>query len=157
MFMNLLKSSAIKPNASLANKRITKSAFAPHYSSKIVNKSVFTRDYSAGVLYFGNLPWSLTENDLRNQVSEFGAVERVSMPLDRETGRPRGFAFVDFEDNESLQRVLSEFNGKNIGGRTLRVSPGEERSSGSFGRGNRGGERGGDRPPRRPRNEENDD
>ncbi|MEN8239980.1 MAG: RNA-binding protein [Actinomycetota bacterium] len=89
-------------------------------------------------LYVGNLPWSTTEDDLRQMFSEHGEVESVALITDRETGRSRGFAFVEM-DTEGAEKAINEFNGKELGGRALRVNEAQDkpRRSGGGGGGNR--------------------
>jgi RNA recognition motif-containing protein len=77
-------------------------------------------------IYVGNLPWSATEDDLRNLFSSYGTVHSVSVITDRETGRSRGFAFVEMDDAEA-QRAIRETDGKDMDGRPLRVNEARER------------------------------
>jgi RNA recognition motif-containing protein len=93
-------------------------------------------------LYVGNLPWSTTEDDLRQMFGEHGDVESVALITDRETGRSRGFAFVEM-DTEGAEKAISEFNGKDMAGRALRVNEAQDkpRRSGGGGGGGDGGNR----------------
>lgn len=77
-------------------------------------------------IYVGNLPWSASEDDLRNLFSTHGTVHSVSIITDRETGRSRGFAFVEMDDAEA-QRAIQETDGRDMGGRPLRVNEARER------------------------------
>lgn len=77
-------------------------------------------------LYVGNLPWSSSEDDVREMFEAVGPVESVALITDRETGRSRGFAFVDMSD-EDAKKAMSELNGNDIGGRQLRVNEAQER------------------------------
>lgn len=77
-------------------------------------------------IYVGNLPWSASEDDLRNLFSTYGTVHSVSIITDRETGRSRGFAFVEMDDAEA-QRAIQETDGRDMGGRPLRVNEARER------------------------------
>ncbi len=77
-------------------------------------------------IYVGNLPWSASEDDLRNLFSTHGTVHSVSIITDRETGRSRGFAFVEMDDAEA-QRAIQETDGQDMGGRPLRVNEARER------------------------------
>jgi RNA recognition motif-containing protein len=77
-------------------------------------------------IYVGNLPWSATEDDLRNLFSSYGTVHSVSIITDRETGRSRGFAFVEMDDAEA-ERAIQETDGRDMGGRPLRVNEARER------------------------------
>lgn len=94
-------------------------------------------------MYVGNLPFSATEDDLRDAFSQFGSVSDVSVVMDRETGRPRGFAFVTMESKEAMDAAIQGLDGQDFGGRNLAVNearPREERGGGGFGGGgNRGG------------------
>jgi RNA recognition motif-containing protein len=81
-------------------------------------------------LYVGNLPYSTTEGDLRRLFSQAGTVASVTMPVERETGRPRGFAFVEMTDPEAARRAISMFNGYVLDGRALRVNIAKEREMG---------------------------
>jgi RNA recognition motif-containing protein len=78
-------------------------------------------------IYVGNLPFSATEEDMRNLFSSFGTVHAVKLISDRETGRPRGFAFVEMEDS-AAESAISALNGKELGGRTLRINEARERA-----------------------------
>ncbi len=77
-------------------------------------------------LYVGNLPWSTTDSDLSEMFAEFGAVNSASVITDRETGRSRGFAFVEM-DNDSGKRAMEELNGREVGGRALKVNEANEK------------------------------
>lgn len=77
-------------------------------------------------IYVGNLPWSTTEQDLTDFFSAYGNVESAVIITDRETGRSRGFGFVEMADGDA-DRAISESNGKDLGGRTLRVNEANER------------------------------
>ena len=90
-------------------------------------------------LYVGNLPYTVTEDQLRELFSQHGTVTSVSVMMDRDTGRPRGFAFVEMEDGTAAIQAL---DGQDFGGRSLRVNEARERESGG-GRGGFGGGRGG--------------
>jgi len=89
-------------------------------------------------LYVGNLPYSTSEEELKRLFSQAGAVESVTMPLERETGRPRGFAFVELANSEEADRAIQMFNGYMLDGRSLRVNIAKEREMGR-GRGGYGG------------------
>jgi RNA recognition motif-containing protein len=77
-------------------------------------------------LYIGNLPWRCTEADLRDHFAAFGEVHSVAIITDRETGRSRGFGFVEMDD-EGAQTAISEADGRDFEGRPLRVSEARER------------------------------
>lgn len=89
-------------------------------------------------LYVGNLPFSVDENQLRELFSQKGgAVHGVSIVTDRETGRPRGFAFVEMGSSADAQACIDAFNGAQFGGRALTVNEARERESGGRGGGGR--------------------
>ncbi len=77
-------------------------------------------------IYVGNLPWTATEEDVREFFSEYGDVASVAIIVDRETGRSRGFGFVEMEDSDA-DHAIEEANGQPLGGRTLRVNEAQER------------------------------
>ena len=81
-------------------------------------------------LYIGNLPYSTTETNLKQLFSQAGTVESVTMPIDRETGRPRGFAFVQMANEDEANRAIRMFNNYVLDGRTLRVNIAKEREMG---------------------------
>ena len=89
-------------------------------------------------IYVGNLPFSTTEGELRELFSQHGTVESVSVPTDRETGRPRGFAFVEMNQADAA-RAIQNLNGKDMGGRPLRVNEAQDKPR-SGGGGRSGGE-----------------
>lgn len=104
-------------------------------------------------IFVGNLSFTATEDVVRGYFESYGAVDRVSIITDRETGRSRGFAFVEMSNDEEAERAIQSLNGREFGGRRLNVNearPREERPSfGGGGNGGRGGPRGGGR--REPR------
>lgn len=110
-------------------------------------------------LYVGNIPHSTTESDLRAAFEAYGAVEKVSIVTDRDTGRSRGFAFVEMSNPSEADQAISAMNGKEMDGRTLTVNEARPKSdrprSGGrrFGGGGRGRDdyRGHARQPREPR------
>ncbi len=91
-------------------------------------------------IYVGNLPFSADESQVRELFSQHGTVESVSIITDRETGRPRGFGFVEMSRADA-SRAIQNLNGKEMGGRPLRVNEAQERTGGGGGGG--GGNRGG--------------
>ncbi|HKE55599.1 MAG TPA: RNA-binding protein [Pyrinomonadaceae bacterium] len=118
-------------------------------------------------LYVGNLAFATSSQDLQELFAQAGTVESASVVEDRETGRSRGFGFVEMATKEEGEAAISQFDGKEIDGRTLKVNeakPREPRSgggggrgfgggrggnrNGGFGGGNRGGGYGGNREPR---------
>ncbi|PZN33407.1 MAG: RNA-binding protein [Proteobacteria bacterium] len=88
-------------------------------------------------IYVGNLPFSADEAQVRQLFEQHGAVQSVALINDRETGRPRGFGFVEMSSADA-QRAIQSLNGKEMGGRPLRVNEAQERQGGG-GRGPRGG------------------
>lgn len=77
-------------------------------------------------LYVGNLPWQADDDQLRELFSEFGDVSSATVITDRDTGRSRGFGFVEMDD-AGADRALAEANGQDLGGRPLKVSEARER------------------------------
>jgi cold-inducible RNA-binding protein len=100
-------------------------------------------------LYVGNLAFQTTSQDLQELFAQAGTVESASVVEDRMTGRSRGFAFVEMSSKEEAASAIDQFNGKEVGGRALKVNeakPRENRSVGGRGfGGNHGGNRGGGR------------
>ncbi len=93
-------------------------------------------------LYVGNCSFDVTEQQLRDVFSAYGEVNSVSVITDRDTGRPRGFAFVEMSDSGAAQAAIRGVNGTELGGRTLNVNEARPRESGGGG-GGRGGFGGG--------------
>jgi len=119
-------------------------------------------------LYVGNLPHSTTESELRTVFEAHGAVEKVSVVTDRETGRSRGFGFVEMTNASEADKAIADLNGSELGGRALKINeaqPKTDRPRGGPGGGGKrfggggggGGGRGRDdyqghaRQPREPR------
>ena len=97
-------------------------------------------------LYVGNLPFSTTDDSLRETFGQCGTVTDVMIALDRQTGRSRGFGFVTFSTDEEANAAVSKFHGTDMDGRTIQVNearPREERPQGGGGGGYRGGGGGG--------------
>ncbi|GAB1544415.1 RNA-binding protein [Scytonema sp. NUACC21] len=90
-------------------------------------------------IYVGNLSYRATEADLRVVFAEYGEVKRVVLPTDRETGRMRGFAFVDMDDDAQEDAAISELDGAEWMGRQLRVNKAKPREESTNGNGNRRG------------------
>ncbi|MEZ5428922.1 MAG: RNA-binding protein [Pyrinomonadaceae bacterium] len=98
-------------------------------------------------LYVGNLSFNTTDHDLEQVFGEIGTVESVNIIEDRDTGRSRGFGFVEMASQEEGQNAISQLDGQELDGRQLKVNeakPRENRSGGGRGR-NRGGYGGGSR------------
>ncbi|MGE3960879.1 MAG: RNA recognition motif domain-containing protein [Dehalococcoidia bacterium] len=93
-------------------------------------------------IYVGNLPFSATVEEVEELFSGFGEVISVALPTDRETGRPRGFGFVEMED-AAANEAIRALDGTDFGGRNLRVNPAQPREQGGRGGGGGGGYRGG--------------
>ncbi|HVZ87308.1 MAG TPA: RNA-binding protein [Polyangia bacterium] len=89
-------------------------------------------------LYVGNLSYDTTELDLRDVFGKLGTVTDAKVVMDRETGRPRGFAFVEMSSDQEAQTAISELNGRELGGRAVTVNEAQERSGGGGGGGGRG-------------------
>ena len=94
-------------------------------------------------IYVGNLSYDATEADLTSVFAEYGDVKRVQLPTDRDTGRMRGFAFVEMSTEAEETAAIEALDGAEWMGRTLKVNkakPRESRGGGSFGGGRRGGD-----------------
>ena len=78
-------------------------------------------------IYVGNLPFSATEDEIRNLFAQHGTVNSVKLVTDRETGRPRGFGFVEMEGDQALA-AIEAINGMELGGRSLRVNEAREKT-----------------------------
>jgi RNA recognition motif-containing protein len=92
-------------------------------------------------LYVGNLPFTATEDSVRALFAPHGTVERISLITDRDTGRPRGFGFVEMS-NADASRAMQALNGQDFDGRALKINEAQDRTGG-------GGGNGGGRGPRR--------
>ena len=112
-------------------------------------------------IFVGNLDFAATESSVRSLFEPFGNVERVSLVTDRETGRSRGFAFVEMSDPAQADQAIAALNGSNLDGRALNINEARPKSEGGgggrgagggggFGRRPQGGG-GGGRPKREPR------
>ena len=80
-------------------------------------------------LYVGNLSFSNTEADLRALFGRHGSVESVNVIMDRETGRPRGFAFVEMSEGSAAQDAIRALDGTDFGGRTIKVNEAQDRQT----------------------------
>jgi RNA recognition motif-containing protein len=87
-------------------------------------------------IYVGNLPWSITDAELRDFFSTIGTVHSAAVVSDRETGRSRGFGFVEMDEADA-EKAISELNGRDMGGRALRVNEAQERQRRGGGGGGR--------------------
>jgi cold-inducible RNA-binding protein len=93
-------------------------------------------------LYVGNLSYGTTEEGLSTKFSEFGALDSVNLIIDRETGRSKGFAFIEMANDEEAKAAIQALDGSELEGRNIRVSeakPQERRSGGNRGFGGGGG------------------
>jgi RNA recognition motif-containing protein len=109
-------------------------------------------------LFVGNFAFSTTEDDLRELFQPYGNVESVAVVTDRDTGRSRGFGFVEMPDRAQAEKAIEGLNGKQVGGRTLNINEARPKTDNGGSRGNRGGGRasrddyrGHARQPREPR------
>ena len=93
-------------------------------------------------IYIGNLPFSSTEDELRTVFERHGRVESVNVITDRDSGRPRGFAFVEMDEASAADDAIRALDGSELGGRSIRVNEAQNRSGGG---GGGGGYRSGDR------------
>jgi len=103
-------------------------------------------------IYVGNLSFDTTEDQIRSLFETYGAVDRVSIITDRDTGQPRGFAFVEMTDDEAASKAVEALNGTKLGGRNLNINEARPKESrprsggggrGGYGRDSGGGGRGG--------------
>ena len=92
-------------------------------------------------IFVGNLNYQTTEHDLQTTFSQFGNVESVKIVTDRDSGQPRGFAFVEMTEANDAQRAISELNGTELHGRALNVNEARPKPEGHGGRGGFGGQR----------------
>jgi len=103
-------------------------------------------------IFVGNLDFSATEASVRTLFEPYGNVERVNVVTDRDTGRSRGFAFVEMSDAAEADRAITELNGRNLDGRALNVNEARPKpQGGGFGGGSFRGNRSGGGPPRQRR------
>ena len=92
-------------------------------------------------LYVGNLPHSTTETELRNVFEAHGAVEKVTLVTDRDTGRSRGFGFVEMKDAGEADKAIAALNGTDLGGRPLTINEAKPKTDSPRGGGGGGGQR----------------
>jgi RNA recognition motif-containing protein len=98
-------------------------------------------------IFVGSLPFTLGEADLKQLFEAYGEVNSVKIIIDRESGRSKGFGFIEMADDEAAQQAISNLNGSEVKGRSIAVSQAEEKkpggdrrsSGGGYGGGNRGG------------------
>jgi len=84
-------------------------------------------------IYIGNLSFQATEDDLREVFAEYGTVSRVALPIDRESGKKRGFAFVEMETEEAEDAAIADLNGAQWLGRELKVNKAKPKDGGNEG------------------------
>jgi len=87
-------------------------------------------------IYVGNLSYDAREDQIRSLFEAYGAVDRVNVVTDRDTGQPRGFAFVEMSDDDAANKAMEGLNGSNLGGRNLNINearPKENRPRGDGG------------------------
>ena len=96
-------------------------------------------------LYVGNLSYNTTEIGLRDAFGQIGTVTDAKIVMDRDTGRPRGFAFVEMSSDQEAQAAIEQLNARELDGRAIKVNEAQERSGGGGGGGRGGGGGGGGR------------
>jgi RNA recognition motif-containing protein len=89
-------------------------------------------------LYVGNLPYRLRDSDLQDMFSEHGTVDSAQVIMDRDTGRSKGFGFVEMSNDQEAQAAISALNGRDLEGRSLTVNEARPREEGGGGGGGRG-------------------
>ncbi|MAE62616.1 MAG: RNA-binding protein [Planctomycetaceae bacterium] len=94
-------------------------------------------------IYVGNMAYSTTEDGLRAEFEAHGAVEEVAIITDRDTGRPRGFAFVTMTNDDEARAAMEALNGTDLDGRSLNINEAQPKRGGGGGGGGGGGYRGG--------------
>jgi len=92
-------------------------------------------------IFVGNLSFQTTQEDLLASFSRFGNVEQVNIVTDRDSGQPRGFAFVEMTNAQDAQKAIAQLNGSELNGRALNVNEARPKPGGSGGRGGFGGDR----------------
>ena len=95
-------------------------------------------------IFVGNLSFKTTEDELHAAFANYGAVERVNIVTDRDSGQPRGFAFVEMTDRAAAENAISQLNGADLNGRAMNVNEARPKPQGGGGHGGGGG-RGGSR------------
>jgi len=93
-------------------------------------------------IYVGNLSFNATEDQVRGMFEQYGPVEKVSIITDRDTGQPRGFAFVEMPDDDSAEKAMEALNGTSMGGRNLTVNEARPKADRPRREGGGGGGRG---------------
>jgi len=121
------------------NKALTGGLFSPPFFLQLTLR----RDLRLMKLYVGNLTYNTTEDDLRTLFSQYGTVDSVAVITDRDSGRSKGFGFVEFNDDSEANKAMSALSGQEYGGRALTVNEARPKTGGSGG--GRGGFAGGGR------------
>jgi RNA recognition motif-containing protein len=85
-------------------------------------------------IFVGNVSFTSTEQDIRSMFESYGRVDRINIVTDRDTGQPRGFAFVEMGDDNEGDKAISGLNGREVGGRALNVNEARPKTAGSGGR-----------------------
>ena len=99
-------------------------------------------------IFVGNLSFRTTESDLQEAFGAYGSVERVNIITDRDSGQPRGFAFVEMTDRSAAETAIAQLNGADLNGRAMNVNEARPKSEGRSERRPRGGNAGGGRGSR---------
>ena len=94
-------------------------------------------------IFVGNLSYQTTQDDLQAAFSAYGNVERVNIITDRDTGQPRGFAFVEMSNDQEAQAAITQLNGADLQGRAMNVNEARPKTGGGGGGGGNSGGRGG--------------
>ena len=89
-------------------------------------------------IYVGNISFQTTEDELHAAFAAFGGIERVSIVTDRDTGQPRGFAFVEMAEKDSAEKAIAQLDGSDLQGRAIKVNEARPKASGGGGGGGRG-------------------
>jgi cold-inducible RNA-binding protein len=92
-------------------------------------------------IFVGNLSFGATESSVRSLFESYGAVDRVSIVTDRDTGQARGFGFVEMSNNAEADRAINELNGRELDGRAMNVNEARPKTDRGFGGGGGGGQR----------------
>ncbi len=89
-------------------------------------------------IFVGNLSFKTTQDELQEAFANYGAVERVNIVTDRDSGQPRGFAFVEMTDRSAAEKAIAQLNGTDLNGRTMNVNEARPKPEHGSGYGNRG-------------------
>jgi cold-inducible RNA-binding protein len=111
----------------------------PSFEPAPIYQSVSQKEEKMKNIFVGNLNFGATEDAVRSLFEQYGAVERVSIVTDRDTGQPRGFGFVEMSANADADRAIAELNGRELDGRALNVNEARPKTERSFGGGGGGG------------------